>query len=369
RDRVTLKFSMTDTGIGLTPEQQNKLFRGFSQADTSTSRHYGGTGLGLAISKSLTEMMGGEIWVESEPGKGSTFSFTVQFQKASSTLIQEFVAKRTQGSQSSLQTQLAIADLKGAKILLVEDNEINQEFAVDLLTNKGLRVDIANNGQEALDLLASRSYDAVLMDIQMPVLNGYDATRALRQQERFQDLPIIAMTANAMAGDRQKALEAGMNDHVAKPIKVEELFQILAEQVKRHPPKHDSPTVTAAAPGFPFPPMTGIDQQLGMEHIENVALYRKLLLKFGDRYTDVERQFYEEQGSDDATAAMRFAHTLKSTAALLGIESVRVAALNLERSCDQNASPDVINALLQDLQTALDPILTTLQALPRNPAD
>ncbi|MEB3160094.1 MAG: PAS domain S-box protein, partial [Synechocystis sp.] len=363
---VTIKFSIADTGIGLTPAQQQKLFQGFSQADASTSRQYGGTGLGLAICKSLTELMGGTIWLESEPGKGSTFFFTARFKIADAAMIQNFSAQRTQNNQSPLQADLAIADLQGARILLVEDNEINQEFAYDLLTAKGLVVDIAHHGQEALDLLTTQTYDAVLMDIQMPVLNGYDATQAIRQQPRFQDLPIIAMTANAMAGDRQKALDAGMNDHVAKPVKARELFQTLAYWIK---PRTASPQETIAPaipddPDLPFPPLTGIDQRAGMDHIENVELYHRLLWKFRDRYPDFEAQFRAEQASDDPTAPMRFVHSLKSTAALLGMESVRVAALELERSCDNHAPPEVINRQVQAITIALEPVLLALQGLP-----
>ena len=272
-------------------------------------------------------------------------------------MIQNFLAQRTQNNQLPLQADLAIADLNGARILLVEDNEINQEFAYDLLTAKGLVVEIAHHGQEALDLLATKTYDAVLMDIQMPVLNGYDATQAIRQQERFQDLPIIAITANAMAGDRQKALDAGMNDHVAKPVKAGELFQTLAYWVKL---RTTSPQETIAPaippdPDLPFPPLTGIDQRAGMEHIENVQLYHKLLWRFRDRYPDFEAQFRAEQASDDPTAPMRFAHSLKSTAALLGMESVRAAALELERSCYNNAPLRLLTPRCRQLPSPLNP--------------
>ncbi len=223
---VLLHFCVKDNGIGLTPEQQARLFQPFSQADDSTTRKYGGTGLGLAISKQLVEMMNGTIWIESEFGKGSTFHFTVEVQEQTSTVM----AVQPDAAASLAET---IARLQGARILVVEDNEINQEIAIALLEMSGLMVEAANNGQEALERLASSEFDGVLMDCQMPVMDGYEATRQIRQQARFKHLPIIALTANAMEGDKEKVLEVGMNDHIAKPIDLNVMLVTMGQWIKR----------------------------------------------------------------------------------------------------------------------------------------
>ncbi len=227
-DSVLLHFLVNDTGIGMTDEEQQKLFQSFSQADSSTTRKYGGTGLGLAISKQLVEMMRGEIWVESEAGEGSTFHFTVPLQKqqgSGSSYSSMIASGQDDGSES-------IRKLHGAVILLAEDNLINQEIFLEVLNCNGIMVDVANNGQEALDLLEKKSFDCVMMDCQMPVMDGYSASRKIRQQERFKELPIIALTGNAMAGAREEVLAAGMNDHITKPINFNAMFNTMAKWIK-----------------------------------------------------------------------------------------------------------------------------------------
>jgi PAS domain S-box-containing protein len=226
-NQVKLHFSVKDTGIGMTPEQQDKLFQAFRQADSSTTRKYGGTGLGLTISKRLVEMMGGEIWVESEVGVGSTFHFTIDLG------LQQGVASSVQYEKRNTDgVEQAIAQLRGAKILLAEDNEVNQVLALHVLSTNGLIPTLAKNGQEALEILESQDFDGVLMDCQMPVMDGYAATQEIRKQEKHRELPVLAMTANAMAGDRKKVLDAGMNDHIAKPFTKVELFTTMAKWVK-----------------------------------------------------------------------------------------------------------------------------------------
>jgi len=219
-----LHFIITDNGIGMNIEQQKKLFQSFTQADGSTSRKYGGTGLGLTISKQLTELMGGEIWVDSQKDQGSKFHFTAKFQ------LSDDSADAISDHEDS---KAALRVLKGASILLVEDNEINQELAMEVLTMNGLTVTTANNGQEALELLEQQQFDGVLMDCQMPVLDGYEATRKIRQQAKFRELPVIAMTANAMKQDIQQALDSGMNDHIAKPFDPDIMFTTMAKWIKR----------------------------------------------------------------------------------------------------------------------------------------
>ncbi len=228
---VRLRFDVRDTGIGMGPGHQRSLFQAFSQEDASTSRRYGGTGLGLAISQQLTRLMGGEIAVDSEPGRGSHFNFSISFG-----LQPRFAAPLLQPALAESLQQQRLA-LRGARILVVEDNAINRELAIELLGSAGMVVSFACDGQEALDLLQAQgpTFDCVLMDCQMPRLDGYAATRALRllpHLPHLQALPIIAMTANAMAGEREKALEAGMNDHIAKPIRVELMFATLSRWVR-----------------------------------------------------------------------------------------------------------------------------------------
>jgi CheY-like chemotaxis protein len=230
---VELHFSVKDSGIGMTPEQCGKMFQSFSQADASTTRKYGGTGLGLAISKNLVEAMGGRIWVESEAGKGSIFQFNAHFGVQAKAQGSDGTAAEVRAVDKAVLLTDAMAQLKGARILLVEDNDMNQELAMELLANAGIEVVLANHGKEAVDILAKdANFDGVLMDCQMPVMDGYTATREIRKNPQFKDLPIIAMTANAMAGDKEKVMEAGMWDHIAKPLNVGDMFATIAKWIK-----------------------------------------------------------------------------------------------------------------------------------------
>ena len=217
---VILRFIVKDNGIGISPEQQTKMFQPFSQADSSTTRKYGGTGLGLIISRNIIQMMGGDISVESEPEVGSTLTFNVRLGKQ----LQENPAVERSDYDIDKDVGNAIDRLRGTRVLLVDDNEINQELVTELLTSNAMLVDTAYNGREALDLLNSGEYDIVLMDCQMPVMDGYEATLEIRKQERFSRLPVIAITANAMKGDRDKVLSVGMNDHIAKPINIDKVL-------------------------------------------------------------------------------------------------------------------------------------------------
>ena len=218
---LTLHFSITDQGIGITKEQQLKLFQPFIQADTSTTRKYGGTGLGLAISKQLVDMMGGEISVQSQLGQGSTFSFTLP--------VKEIFLSKEQLQLKDVEQNQTTAKLAGMQVLLVEDNKINQMVARTILEKYGIDVIIASHGQEAVELLSVfYDFDVVLMDIQMPELDGYEATTIIRTELNLSKLPIIAMTAHAMSEEKQRCLEIGMNDIITKPIDVKVLCSTLA---------------------------------------------------------------------------------------------------------------------------------------------
>ena len=233
-----LRFEVEDSGIGIAPEQQDWLFRPFQQADSSTARKYGGTGLGLSISKQLVEMMAeGRMGLTSTPGQGSTFWFIVRLAQGKEVAGQGTLTSRRVGLDvpESLQSRLV-----GARILLAEDNEFNQEVMTHLLEQAGAVVCLARNGEEALDLLRQERFDCVLMDVQMPVMDGYEATRRLRAVGALADMPVLAMTANASTEDRQRCLAAGMNDFISKPFKAEKLFVELAKWLPHHASSRES---------------------------------------------------------------------------------------------------------------------------------
>jgi two-component system, sensor histidine kinase and response regulator len=233
RNEVLLHFSVTDTGIGLTPEQQELLFQSFQQADSSITRKYGGTGLGLAISKNLAQLMGGEVGVESRVGEGSTFWFTVRAGVVRHTGLTVPAGLTSLGEPLDMVLPAAPG---GTRVLLVEDNEINQLVAQEILRDAGYVVEVAENGQIAVDMVRQRDWDVVLMDMQMPVMDGLQATACIRKLVNRTGLPIIAMTANAMQRDRDRCLAAGMNDFVTKPVDPEELFKILVKWAQRPQP-------------------------------------------------------------------------------------------------------------------------------------
>jgi signal transduction histidine kinase/ligand-binding sensor domain-containing protein/CheY-like chemotaxis protein len=220
--RATLRFTVTDTGIGISPEALSRLFRSFTQADSSTTRKYGGTGLGLAISKRLVEMMGGAIGVESEVGRGSTFWFTVDLCTVEAAPpCSPFIPEPVSPVYQNLRQR--------GRLLLAEDNPINQKVALHLLSRLGYTVDLAQNGAEAVEMVQRRTYDLVLMDCQMPVMDGFQATKAIRQlAQPLSRITIVAVTANALAGEREKCIAAGMDDYVPKPVSKEALDQALA---------------------------------------------------------------------------------------------------------------------------------------------
>jgi PAS domain S-box-containing protein len=469
-DRVNLKFSVRDTGIGMTPEQSARLFQAFSQADSSTTRKYGGTGLGLSISKRLVEMMDGNIWVESKYDAGSAFHFTAWFgvgsgeakrkllipdiagirvlvvddnQQAREILIdslkglalraelassgedaiRELAATdsqdpyqlvmmdwhmpgmdgleasriikrggrlkhipkivmvtaferediRTQAEEMGIdgyllkpvtpstlydtlvelfgvvgdkteltrvtRTEATPHDATGIRILLVEDNEVNQQVAAELLESAGASVRIANHGGEAVRILIEGEqpppFDVVFMDLQMPEMDGFTATRLLRAQPRFQGLPIIAMTAHALVEERQHCLEAGMNDHVSKPIEPDALFATLKRwanprQVQAAGAEH-RPAKLAA--DVILPEIDGVDVASGLKRVAgNKRLYRDLLVQFAAKQGDTDSQILAAIESGDRKLAERIAHTVKGVAGNIGLGQVFTAAEKLERT-------------------------------------
>jgi CheY-like chemotaxis protein len=218
-DACELRFNVSDTGIGINDEQKARLFHSFEQAESGTARKFGGTGLGLAISKRIVEMMDGKIWVESEPGKGADFIFTVKMKRGKDCQGQE----DDDGSSQNLAT-----DFSGRRALLAEDIDINREVVTALLEPTNLEVDCAEDGAEALEKFkaAPGAYDIIFMDVQMPEMDGYEATRKIRgfDHPNAKKVPIVAMTANVFLDDIEKCLAAGMNDHLGKPLDFDEVL-------------------------------------------------------------------------------------------------------------------------------------------------
>ncbi len=496
-DQVVLEISVRDTGIGMTAEQQGKLFQSFSQADTSTTRKYGGTGLGLAISKQLVELMGGEIGVESEPGVGSTFAFTVSLGVGSGAELKTFdttpdlknmrvlvvddnptareilatyleyftfevdqatgaeelfelmeatpksydlmvldwlmpgmtgleiarkikteikpevdphiimisafntgdlsgkpgveyidqflskpvspshlfdavmaafglatdTAKRKLGGQQFDMTTLR--PVQGAEILLVEDNEINQQVASEILEQAGFYVDIANHGQEALDMLGNKTYDCVLMDVQMPVMDGFTATEKIRENDEHKDLPILAMTANATLEDRNRCIEAGMNEHIAKPIRPQLLFEALLKWIP-HSDRDVPDTLRETSPAqddLPLPDMPGIDVEGGLQRIGgNTRSYLRLLQKFSENQAGVVAEVNEALASDKQEVAVRLAHTLKGVSGTIGATELSASALKLEAAIKERAESQV-GSLLDATAAELNRVIALIEGL------
>lgn len=244
-------------------------------------------------------------------------------------------SSRTTQDASRRQSVSSPEQIKGAEVLLAEDNEINQQIAKELLEKSGVVVHIANNGQEAVNMLDQQPFELVLMDIQMPLLDGYEATEKIRSQEQYKDLPIIAMTAHAMAGDAEKSFEAGMNGHITKPINPDELFTTLAKWIRPAERNTDGAAIPKAtaheAPEIVIPKIEGLDNEAGLVRVAgNKTLYRNLLTKFAHDYTDSRQQIEDALKKGERETAQRIAHTVKGVAGNIGIATVQNKAANLE---------------------------------------
>ncbi|MCU7375549.1 response regulator [Paucibacter sp. O1-1] len=367
-DRLLLRFEVQDSGIGLTAEQQARLFRSFEQADSSTTRKYGGTGLGLAISKSLAELMGGAVGVSSEPGHGSCFWAELWLQIGQ--------AGDAQGRRAGPQPS-ELSALRGARVLLVDDNDLNREMAAELLKGQGLVVVLAEDGQQALDRLDQARFDIVLMDMQMPVLDGLQATRRIRARPEWAGLPVLAMTANAMRSDRERCLAAGMNDHIAKPIEPDELFAQLL---------HWLPVRAGAAPAAPaeaadasstdavatvarpevlagslseaLAAVPGLDAAAGLRRVlGKPEAYLKLLRRFVAGQADAVARARAELAAARPAEAQRALHTLKGTAATIGAADLAAQAGVAELALEQGRVP-----ALDSVEQACAALVLALQA-------
>jgi PAS domain S-box-containing protein len=526
-DTTQLQFEIIDTGIGITPEQKQKLFTPFTQADGSTTRKYGGTGLGLSISKQLVELMSGEIWVDSIPGTGSTFAFKAWFSRQTETghhniyavkelqelqilviddhdagqeTLLEILASfhciataiqpdytlihklekdyprpafdliivdrqlraiesmdaarkihnmaafgkipilfmtltneqhlheeaRAQGlhllikpvtpsvlldamqsvlgftgskpaQESPEASEVKLARLKGHKVLLVEDTLFNQEIATEFLQQAGLQVSLAENGQEALEALKNHEFDAVLMDVQMPVMDGFEATRQIRLQSKFQQLPIIAMTANAMKGDKNRCLQAGMNDYISKPVSQDLLYQALlrwiAPQDEADLPALSAESVPQTTP--PVPASSALPEDTGSPAVAAVpviavapsvadihsdadsvplnlekallqmggsaGLLKKMLNRFATEQAQAVDRIIEAYDAGDNTTAHRLAHTLKGIAGSLCANDLREAAASLESALETSSVPTQLEKLFSRADAELARVIGYLR--------
>ncbi len=217
-----MRFDVCDTGIGIEPEAQTRLFQSFEQADNSMTRKYGGTGLGLAICKRLVQLLDGEIGMDSTPGQGSTFWFVVPLKKREHDTVPPAPTALTRTAEQRLQAEYA-----GARVLLAEDDLVSREVASFQIGSAGLLVDLAEDGRQALELARQNRYALILMDMQMPVMNGVEATQAIRATSLNTSTPILAMTANAFDEDRDACLDAGMNEHISKPVDPENMYETI----------------------------------------------------------------------------------------------------------------------------------------------
>ncbi len=494
---VLLHCAVRDTGIGLSEDQVGRLFQRFSQADTSTTREFGGTGLGLAISKKLAELMGGEVGLESEPGKGSTFWFTARLEKSLGAprkmgLSGDLQGKRVLVVDDNENARVVLADLlgnmtfrvdqvdsgpaaiaavrsaeaagapyeivfldwlmpemdgieaakrlrglglnsmphlmmvtaygreevikgaegsgfedvlvkpvsasmlfdgvvrllggrvnnvrsagiaqsgvfddlaaiQGARILLVEDNPLNQEVATELLRDAGFVVELAENGQIALERLADATFDLVLMDMQMPVMDGVTATLEIRKDERWRELPIIAMTANAMQIDRERCMAAGMNDHVAKPIEPDELWKALLKSIKPRPAMAMSRnTQLAVVPDVVLPDaIEGLDMTNGLRRVlGRRALYLSMLRRFLSGQKTAPVDIATALNAEDFETAERLAHTLKGVSGNIGATRLQGAAHELEAAIGSHQPRAVADGHLEVVREQLAAIVAQLE--------
>ena len=348
---VRLRFSVHDTGIGITPEQQRYIFSGFSQAEASTARRYGGTGLGLAISQRLVVLMGGELTVDSVSGRGSEFAFEIELPVATGELA---VA-----SPPKLPASTAGGRLQGLRLLLAEDNPLNQEVAMAMLAREGARVTLAENGLQAVQALqaAPGDYDLVLMDMQMPEVDGLQATRSIRETLKLGALPVIAMTANAMASDREQCLAAGMNAHIGKPFDIDELVALILHHTGRSS-ADVARRAGSAAPSGDAPAQVLEDAATLRRLGGDAALLQRLRASLAGAAGDMLQGIRDCLDRSDLAGAAGLVHQLKGSAASLGAEQLAQACARAEAVFkggpgDAMAERSALEGVVQRTQAAL----------------
>jgi len=354
---VRLAFTVSDTGIGIPAEQQEHLFAPFTQADSSITRRFGGTGLGLSICRQLVELMGGEISVSSAPGQGSTFRFTARF-----ALPENPTGAPDRRPDTAYPQQPNTSPRwSGERVLLVEDIPINRTIAVAMLKKAGLEVGIAANGQEAIDLLHEESFRLVLMDIQMPVMDGLTACRIIRADPNWRDLPVIAMTAHATTEDQQASRDAGMNAHLTKPIIAAVLYEAIARYLP--PTAAAAPTTPANKPEADWPHIAGVDLMRGLTlHMHQPELLLKSAHAFRQDFAGAANSIRQCLADAQRTEAMRIAHSTKSVAASLGAGELADLARHLENALKDEQE---VASLLDKFALRLDAVIDGLATLPQ----
>ena len=367
-DAVRLRFEVTDTGIGIKPEALAKLFNAFEQADNSMTRKYGGTGLGLAITRRLAELMGGEVGAESTPGMGSTFWLTVTLKKNAE--------QPAADQQESSPPADAAAELRqrysGQRILVVDDEPMNREVAQLQLEAVDLVVDLAEDGVEAVAQAQKITYAVILMDMQMPNLNGIDAAQQIRQLPGYRNIPIIAMTANVFAEDKVQCIEAGMNDFLIKPVMPDQLYAALCLWLKGAAPI-DARLAKSVGPSLPTSPdrvveewrtrltISDLDLEEGLRLVGgNTDNYQHVLKLFADRHAEDTVQIDALIAGDDLQAARELAHALKSAAGNVGAQPIQHLAGELELALQASDRP-AIATFLTELRERLPRLISALR--------
>jgi len=377
RDSIRVRFEVEDTGIGIEPEIIDVMFSAFEQADASTSRRFGGTGLGLAITRHLAQMMGGEVGVESVPGQGSRFWFTVRLGLDPGAEVADIPALAGDPA-ARLRTAHG-----GARVLLVDDNEVNRQITDYLLQSAGLCVATAGDGREALDRARCGEYELVLMDIQMPVMDGLQATSAIRRLPGWQTRPIIALTANAFAEDRQACKEAGMDDVVTKPVRPGTLYGVLLKWLSAASADGGAPAGPDAAEAPGMPATASILERLSGEAGVDISRMDSVLGGNAARYLDLlrtlevtARETMHACGSGpcscDVESLRAAAHKLKGSAGNLGVSGIAAGAARIESACrnavDGAAPAEALQQAFALLETELERFSRVISTAASGPA-